>query len=100
MQKLLLIALVFTGFEFQENSARNSIGIKDCWDGNKCNLDKHCGKKGKCTPSTLNLGNIVGLVVEPVHAGRFDSNFSHISKSYSEFGVPYEDGSRAVMGVK
>ena len=35
------MALFFTGFEFQENSADNSIGIKDCWDGNKCNLDKH-----------------------------------------------------------
>ena len=75
MQKLLLIALVFTGFEFQETSARNSIGIKDCWDGNKCNLDKHCGEKGKCTPSTLDSGNIAGLVVELVHTGRFDSNF-------------------------
>ena len=71
MQKLLLIALVFTGFEFQENSAENSIGIKDCWDGNKCNLDKHCGEKGKCTPSTLDLGNIVGLVVETVHTKDF-----------------------------
>ena len=75
MQKLMLIVLVFTGLEFQENSAGDSIGIKDCWDGNKCNLDKHCGKKGKCTPSSLNLGNIAGLVVEPVHTGRFDSNF-------------------------
>ena len=33
------------------------------------------------------------------HTGRFDSNFSHISKSYGKFGIPYEDGSRAVMGV-
>merc|ERR1712179_102782 len=22
--------------------------VKDCWDGNKCMLDKHCGKNGKC----------------------------------------------------
>ena len=100
MKKLFLIALFFTGFEFQENSAGNSIGIQDCWNGNKCNLDKHCGEKGKCTPFSLDSRNIAGLVVEPFHTGRFDSNFSHISKSYSKFGFPYEDGSRAVMGVK
>ena len=34
------------------------------------------------------------------HTGRFDSNFSHIYKPYSKFGLPYEDGSRTVMGVK
>jgi hypothetical protein len=81
MQKLLLIALVFTGFEFQETSARNSIGIKDCWDGNKCNLDKHCGEKGKCISSTLDSRNIAGLVVEPVHTGRFDSFLKIITRT-------------------
>ena len=34
------------------------------------------------------------------HTGTFDSNFSDISKSYSKFGLPYKDGSRAVMGIK
>ena len=34
------------------------------------------------------------------HTGTFDSNFSQISKDYSKFGLPYEDGSRTVMGVK
>ena len=34
------------------------------------------------------------------HIGRYDSNFSHISISFSKFGLPYEDGPRAVMGVK
>ena len=81
MQKFLLISLVFTGFEFQENYAENSIGIKDCWDGNKCNLDKHCGEKGKCISSTLDSRNIAGLVVEPVHTGRFDSIFLIITRT-------------------
>ena len=36
----------------------------------------------------------------PKHTGRFDSNFPHISKCYCKFGLPYEDGYRAVMGVK
>ena len=81
MQKLILIALVFTGLEFQENSAGNSIGIKDCWDGNKCNLDKQCGEKGKCISSTLDSRNIAGLVVEPVHTGRFDSIFLIITRT-------------------
>ena len=22
--------------------------IQDCWDGNKCQLDKQCGRNGKC----------------------------------------------------
>ena len=37
------------------------------------------------------------------HTRRFVSNFSHNSKSYSKFGLSYEDGLRAVttvMGVK
>ena len=34
------------------------------------------------------------------HTGTLDSNFFHISKSYSKFGLPYKYGSRAVMGVK
>ena len=81
MQKLLLIALVFTGFEFQENSAGNSIGIQDCWDGNKCNMDKHCGENGKCISSTLDLGNIAGLVVEPVHTGKLTQFFLIITRT-------------------
>ena len=32
------------------------------------------------------------------HTRRFDSNFSHNSKSYDKFGLPYEDRPRAVMG--
>ena len=75
MQKFLLISLVFTGFEFQENYAENSIGIKDCWDGNKCNLDKHSEEKGKCISSTLDSRNIAGLVVELVHTGRLTQFF-------------------------
>ena len=35
-----------------------------------------------------------------VHTRRFDSNFSHNSKSFSKFELPYEDGPRTVMGVK
>ena len=34
------------------------------------------------------------------HTGTFDSNFSHISKYYSKFGLLYEDRLRAVMVVK
>ena len=32
--------------------------------------------------------------------GHLTQIFPHISKSYSKFGLPYEDVSRAVMGVK
>ena len=34
------------------------------------------------------------------HTRRFDSKFSHNSNSYSKFWLPYEDGPRAVKGIK
>ena len=40
------------------------------------------------------------LVCPARHTRRFDSLFSHNSKSYSKFELPYEDGSRTVIGVK
>ena len=49
-----------------------------------------------CTGITL----LLEKSVNKYHTGTFDSNFSHISKDYSKFGLLYEDGLRAVMGVK
>ena len=52
MMKLLLLAMIFVGFEIQDNLATSEMTYlkigKDCWDTNKCLLDKHCGQNGKC----------------------------------------------------
>ena len=52
MMKLLLFAMIFVGFEIQDNLATSEMTNmkirKDCWDTNKCLLDKHCGQNGKC----------------------------------------------------
>ena len=45
MQKFLLIALVFAGFEFQENSAETDIS---CREGRYCTSDEDCGESGEC----------------------------------------------------
>ena len=52
-------------------------------------------------------GDFVNLKIKTInatcncaHTRRFDSNFSHNSKSYSKFGLPYEGGPMDVMGVK
>ena len=46
--KLMLFALVFAAFEIQDNLAKTMKINQDCWDDNKCNLDKQCGQAGKC----------------------------------------------------
>ena len=55
MLKLLIVTLIFAGFEIQDNLASldkmPSIinrPIQDCWDGNKCHTDSNCGKEGIC----------------------------------------------------
>ena len=49
MKILLIVTLTFAGFEIQDNLAFQSpYQIQDCWDGNKCQLDSHCGKLGVC----------------------------------------------------
>ena len=52
MVKLLLFALIFVGFEIQDNLAASEMTYmkisKDCWETNKCLLDKHCGQNGIC----------------------------------------------------
>ena len=48
----------------------------------------------------INLCAKVAFTATTFHTGTFDTDFSHISKSYSKFGLLYEDGSRVVMGVK
>ena len=52
MMKLLLFAMIFVGFEIQDNLAASEMTYlklgKDCWDTNKCLLDKHCGQNGIC----------------------------------------------------
>ena len=45
--KLPLFTMVFVGFEIPDNLAMSEM-TKDCWDMNKCLLDKHCGQNGKC----------------------------------------------------
>ena len=40
--------------------------IKDCWDGNKCQLDKQCGKNGKCKKTeNMSLTRQFGLLQPP-----------------------------------
>ena len=48
--KLLLFTMIFIGFEIPDNLAMSEMN-KDCWDMNKCLLDKHCGHNGKCLSS-------------------------------------------------
>ena len=52
MMKLLLFTIIFAGFEIQDNLATSEMTDmktrEDCWDMNKCLLDKHCGQNGKC----------------------------------------------------
>ena len=50
MIKVMLFALVFAGY--QDNLAKTSLTYQDCWDENKCNLDKQCGQAGKCIQAT------------------------------------------------
>jgi hypothetical protein len=50
--KLMLFALVFAAFEIQDNLAKTMKINQDCWDDNKCNLDKQCGQGGKCIQAT------------------------------------------------
>ena len=42
----------------------------------------------------------IGKWSAKIHIGTFDSNFSHISKSYSKFELPYKDGSRAAQRLE
>ena len=61
MQKFLLIALVFAGFEFQENSAETDPFARrrqPCREGRYCTLDQDCGEGGEC-------GDFVGWGVNP-----------------------------------
>ena len=52
MIKVMLFALVFAGFEIQDNLAKTSLTYQACWDKKKCNLDKQCGPAGKCIQAT------------------------------------------------
>ena len=63
MMKLMLFALVFTGFEIQENFAKTMKINQDCWEENKCNLDKQCGQAGKCIEATLERCGLDGKCV-------------------------------------
>ena len=54
--KLLLLTLIFAGFQIQDNLAFGPDSlpfwphrpIQDCFSKNKCLKDEHCGKEGKC----------------------------------------------------
>ena len=54
--KFLFMTLVLIGFEIQENLAEWPMPppppVRDCWDGNKCRRDQHCGEKGMCLHDT------------------------------------------------
>ena len=61
MQRFLLIALIFAGFEFQENSAETDTALRrrqPCREGRYCTLDQDCGEGGEC-------GDFVGWGVNP-----------------------------------
>ena len=55
MQKSLLIALVFIGFEIQENSAETPNPCKPR-EGFWCNRDNHCGESGECIGKDSPIG--------------------------------------------
>ena len=59
MEKLLLLALIFAGFEIQHNLALTYPGtVQDCWSKNKCLVDSQCGKLGRCIlPPEPGLGH-------------------------------------------
>ena len=61
MNKILVVALIFAGFEIHNNSAFQLPKIQDCWDGNKCQLDSHCGKLGVCECDDCVTGLGTGL---------------------------------------
>ena len=49
MNNFLLLTLIFAGFQIQDSLAFSPPEpIKDCWDGNKCIKDEHCGNRGEC----------------------------------------------------
>ena len=61
MNTLLLLTLIFAGFQIQDNLAFGPGGIQqpipDCWDGNKCFQDEHCGDQGECIGERLYPAN-------------------------------------------
>ena len=60
MQKSLFIALVFIGFEIQENSAETPVLAQPCKpkEGFWCTKDNHCGESGECIGKDPSVGNL------------------------------------------
>ena len=60
MQKSLLIALVFIGFEIQENSAETPVLAQPCKpkEGSYCIKDHHCGESGECIGKDPSIGKL------------------------------------------
>ena len=58
--------MLFVGFEIQDSLATSEpMEIrKDCWEKNKCLLDKHCGQNGKCL-----IGSISGWTTIDAQSG-------------------------------
>ena len=63
MQKFLLIALIFAGFEFQENSAETDPFAwrrQPCREGGYCTLNQDCGESGECRGNNSWAGHVAG----------------------------------------
>ena len=45
--------LIFFFFEIQDFFMAQESDIQDCWDGNKCSVDEHCGESGGICSSSL-----------------------------------------------
>ena len=55
MLKLSILALCLVIYQIHATvgeeispGARGGGHVQDCWDGNRCLLDIHCGEEGKC----------------------------------------------------
>ena len=48
-----MFSIIFSFFEIKDFSMAQEPKIQDCWDGNKCRIDEHCGETGGICSSSL-----------------------------------------------
>ena len=66
MLKVFLLSIFFIFSEIQDFSKAQEPKIQDCWDGNRCVSDEHCGETGGICSSSLlwSKANNVNLTSE------------------------------------
>ena len=75
MNTLLLLKLIFAGFQIQDNLAFGPEPDQYCWSGNKCLQDEHCGNQGQC----------IGVKVYRTMPPTFDPGLEFINKISYQF---------------